>query len=163
MLLEDIDAVLDIQRKCYDDARQESREAFTSKLLASPQTCFVALRGQQVVGYLVSIPAEAGSPLPLNSQEYSRPAAPNALYLHDVAVDPEMRGAGVAAVLLAPYFLQLRSLGLPYGSLTAVNHSCSFWRRHGFREVTPTGLGVVHLDSYGCDAQYMLLGFEQPA
>ena len=163
MLLEDIDTVLDIQQKCYDDAKQESRHSFTSKLLASPLTCFVALRGRKMVGYLVSVPAEAGSPVPLNTQSYPRPSTPNALYLHDLAVDPEVRGAGVAAVLLAPYFLQLQSLGLSYGSLTAVNDSSSFWRRHGFREVTPTGLGIKHLASYGRDAQYMLLRLEQSA
>ena len=161
MLLEDIDAVLGIQLKCYDPAKQESRDSFISKVLASPQTCFVASRGAELVGYLVSVPAEAGSPVPLNAQDYSRPSMPNALYLHDLAVDPAVRGAGVAAVLLEPYFLQVRKMGLSFGALTAVNNSCLYWRQRGFREVTPTELGIGHLSSYGPDAQYMLLRLEQ--
>lgn len=157
MLLEDMDALLKIQLGCYDEEKQESRESFISKLLASPQTCFVALRGLRVVGYLVAVPAVAGSPLPLNTQGYLAPAKPDALYLHDLAVDPGLRGAGLASVLLAPYLQQLKTLGLSYGALTAVNDSCAFWHRHGFREVTPTGMSTHHLGAYGRGAQYMLL------
>ena len=156
MLPEDLDAVLEIQLGCYDAEKQESRESFISKLLASPQTCFVALRGLKVVGYLVAVPAVAGSPVPLNAQGYAAPAKPNALYLHDLAVDPALRGAGVASVLLAPYLQQLKNLGLSYGALTAVNDSSAFWHRHGFREVTPTGVSAHHLGAYGHGAQYML-------
>lgn len=159
---EDIDAVLDIQLKCYDATKQESKESFLSKLCASPQTCFVALCDHKAVGYLVSVPADADSPVPLNAQSYSHPLKPNALYLHDLAVDPESRGTGVASVLLAPYFMQLRELGFSYGTLTAVNDSRSFWHRHGFCEVTPSGSGADNLVTYGHEAQYMHLRLSQP-
>lgn len=157
MLPKDLDALLEIQLRCYDEEKQETRESFMSKLLASPKTCFVALSGLKVVGYLVAVPAVAGSPVPLNAQGYAAPAKPDALYLHDLAVDPALRGAGVASVLLAPYLQQLKTLGLSYGALTAVNDSSLFWHRHGFREVSPTGISAHHLGAYGHGAQYMLL------
>lgn len=157
---EDIDAVLDIQLKCYDAAKLETRDAFLSKLVASPQTCFVAVglqpEGvQAIVGYIVSVPADADAPVPLNAQCFSHPVKPNALYLHDLAVDPASRGTGVAAVLLSTYFTRLRETGFSYGTLTAVNDSAAFWRRHGFSEVITSGAGLDDLAAYGSDARYM--------
>lgn len=156
MRVDDLAAVLDIQRQCHDAAKQESGESFLAKLRASPQTCFVARAGTRTVGHLVSVPAMHGSPLPLDSPTCVCPAAPDSLYLHDLAVDPAARGLGVAAALLAAYRGRLREAGLAQGSLIAVNDSAGFWRRHGFREVEPAGMGRAHLAAYGQDARYMV-------
>ena len=52
------------------------------------------LEGQSV-GYLVAIPVKAGQPPPLNASTCPVPRDADALYLHDLAVHPDARGAGV--------------------------------------------------------------------
>jgi ribosomal protein S18 acetylase RimI-like enzyme len=154
MRADDIPAVLDIQSRCYDETKWESAQSFLSKLDSSPASCFMAQMAEKPVGYLVAVPAEVGSPPPLNSPTYAVPPAPNALYLHDMAVHPEARRAGVAVVLIEAYFLSLRRLNLQHGCLTAVNGSGGFWGRYGFR-ATPLVAATTGMATYGAGAQYM--------
>lgn len=154
MQADDISAVLDIQSRCYDESKWESAQSFLSKLDSASASCFMALAADRPVGYLVAVPAEVGSPPPLNSPTYAVPPAPNALYLHDLAVHPEARGEGVAVVLIEAYFMSLRRLNLQHGCLTAVNGSSGFWARYGFR-ATPLGDVAAGMATYGAGAQYM--------
>ncbi|MDP3249085.1 MAG: GNAT family N-acetyltransferase [Polaromonas sp.] len=155
MRAEDIAWVLEIQSCCYDETKLESAQSFLAKLSASPTSCFVALVSDGLAGYLVAIPAEAGSPPPLNSPTYSVPPTPDALYLHDLAVHPAARGASVAVALIEAYFQALKQLKAQFACLTAVNGSTSFWERHGFRVAVPTGSAAGHMETYGEEAQYM--------
>lgn len=150
---DDIAAVLEIQSLCYDAAKQEAAAAFLAKLQAAPDACFLALLPSGPVGYLVAVPAVAGSPPPLHSADDAVPAAANALYLHDLALHPAARGSGAAGALIAAYFHALRQRRLAIACLTAVNASRPFWERHGFRATTP----ATPLDTYGDDACYMSL------
>ena len=152
---EDIATVLEIQSCCYDETKLESEGAFLAKLNASPASCFIALMAESPVGYLVAVPAEAGCLLPLNSQAYSVPSGANALYLHDLAVHPTVRGLGVAAALIEAYFKSLKQLKLQFACLTAVNESSEFWRRYGFRKVVPINSSSEQMATYGEGAQYM--------
>ncbi len=151
----DIRAVLEIQSHCYDDARLESARSFLAKLSASPGSCFVAVLADAPVGYLVSVPVEAGRPPPLNNPDYSVPPGADSLYLHDLAVHPGARGAGVAVALIGAYFECLRQMGFRFGHLTAVNASSPFWRRYGFHVAEPEGAGVENMASYGEGARFM--------
>lgn len=155
MRAEDLAAVLEIQSRCYDAAKLESRESFLSKLEASPATCFIAAVADAPVGYLVAVPAEAGCPPPLNESTYALPQAANALYLHDLAVHPRGRGSGAASALVAAYFRALEQSKVRFGCLTAVNQSCAYWERHGFRSASVVDAGAGWMDSYGEGAQYM--------
>ena len=96
----DIRSVLAIQSRCYDEAKQESAASFLSKLISPLQTSFVAELGEDVVGYLVSVPVQDCGPLPLHDTDYCLPGQAVALYLHDLAVWPEARSFGVAAALI---------------------------------------------------------------
>ena len=152
---EDLAAVLEIQSCCYDAAKLESRESFLAKLEASPATCFIAAVAEAPVGYLVAVPAEEGSPPPLNDPIYAVPRTANALYLHDLALHPTARGTGAAAALVAAYFDALEQSKACFGCLTAVNQSRGFWERHGFRSASVADLGAGRMDTYGEGAQYM--------
>jgi ribosomal protein S18 acetylase RimI-like enzyme len=152
---EDVAAVLEIQAQCYDDAKLESAQSFIVKLQAAPASCFLALFGEQVAGYLFAMPADADEPPPLHGSTYEVPAGANSLYLHDLAVHPDARGAGVADALIARYFQARAELGLRFACLTAVNGSSGFWARHGFALVPPDSALVARLASYGEGACYM--------
>ncbi len=155
MRAEDMAAVLAIQSRYYDETKLESAQSFLAKLKASPTSCFVALVPDGLAGYLVAVPAEAGSPPPLNSPSFAVPPAADALYLHDLAVHPAARGTGVAVALIDAYFEALKQLKAQFACLTAVNDSTSFWERYGFRVAVPTGSGAGHMETYGEEARYM--------
>lgn len=159
----DIRSVLAIQSRCYDEAKQESAASFLSKLISPLQTSFVAELGEDVVGYLVSVPVQDCGPLPLHDTDYCLPGQAVALYLHDLAVWPEARSFGVAAALINAYMSALRSTDLRSGCLTAVNDSSRFWQRYGFRDSTPDGPDAVCLASYGPDAWFMTLDLPHPS
>jgi GNAT superfamily N-acetyltransferase len=154
---EDLTGVLDIQTLCYDAAKLESRRSFFAKLKASPATCFMSRIAEAPAGYLVAVPAEADSPPPLHGEEYLVPLAADALYLHDLAVHPDARGAGVAGRLIEAYFHAARRLGFRHACLTAVNGADRFWERYGFREAAIT---CADMATYGAAAVYMHMRLE---
>lgn len=152
----DLPAVLRIQAECFDGARQESQQSFQAKLAASPSTCFVAVLGPAVAGYLVAVPADSRNPPALNGRVFEVPRAPDCLYLHDLSVSRRARGSGVADALVEAFLSRLRQLRLPRACLTAVNRSSPYWARHGFQAVPPSDRVFDSLSSYGPDAQYMV-------
>jgi GNAT superfamily N-acetyltransferase len=152
----DLTAVLDIQALCYDPTKLESRRSFLSKLEASPATCFIARIDEASTGYLVAVPAEAGSPPPLHGLSYPVPPNADALYLHDLAVHPQARGFGVAGMLIDAYFKAAKRSGFRFACLTAVNGASRFWERYGFQKAT--GSGIEDMTTYGADAVYMSMG-----
>lgn len=155
MRAEDMASVLEIQSCCYDKTKLESEQSFLAKLRASPTSCFVALVPNRLAGYLVAVPAEAGSPPPLNGPSYSVSPAADALYLHDLSVHPAARGAGVSVALIEAYFQAFEQLKAQFVCLTAVNDSTSFWERYGFQVAAPTGSAAGHMATYGEEARYM--------
>ena len=153
---EDLAAVLDIQACCYDAAKLESRAAFLSKLEASPATCFIAAVAEAPVGYLVAVPAEEGCPPPLNNPLYVVPRAANALYLHDLAVRPQLAGQGYGQALRQWLWSQASGWGLRWSALVSVQDTQAYWQRQGYR---PQPLNDAtqrqRLGSYGPGAVYM--------
>jgi N-acetylglutamate synthase-like GNAT family acetyltransferase len=93
----------------------------------------------------------------LNAATCRLPAAPDCLYLHDLAVAPGARKTGAARALVEAFLTQLRYLGLERASLVAVQNSAPYWQRYGFRAVPPSDALKPKLASYGVDVQYMML------
>lgn len=152
----DLASVISIQHQCYAPAFHEPVEAFESKWAASPDTCWVAQYLGQVCAYLVCLPVQ-GQALPaLHARAFQRSAQPNWLYVHDLAIGPVARGAGLASQLIGQALDQARNMGLTQAGLIAVQDSASFWRKFGFVEdasghlVTPGKLA-----SFGPDALFM--------
>lgn len=158
---DDLAAVLAIQLRCHDSTRIESAQSFDAKRRAAPTSCFVARLDGQSVGYLVAIPVKAGQPPPLNGDTCPVPPDADALYLHDLAVHPDARGAGVAVALVRAFFQSAWRSGLSQACLTAVNGSTAFWQRQGFRDATPSVAAGSGLASYGEGAQYMSLSLQR--
>lgn len=91
----------------------------------------------------------------MNSPNYSVPPHVNALYLHDLAVHPAARGAGVAVALIEAYFQAIKQSKAQFACLTAVNDSRSFWERYGFQSAASVDSSSECMATYGEGAQYM--------
>lgn len=159
----DLQAVLEIQGFCHDASRIESARSFDAKRLASPASCLIASLDGRPAGYLVAIPVKAGQPPPLNGNSCPVPPDADALYLHDLAVHPDARGAGVGEALVQAFFHAARRSNLSQACLIAVNSSAAFWQRQGFRRARVDDAKAGGLASYGEGAQYMSCSLNVPA
>ena len=156
----DLAQMLAIQAVCYTEIVPETRTSLLAKLTASPTTCFVALLNGQIVGYLLSIPWEFANPPTLNAQSCQLPAVPDCLYLHDLAIAPAGRGAGVGQMLVDAFMQELHASGLHRACLIAIQGSASYWKRFGFEPVALTQPLADRLNTYGQGAQYLCMDLQ---
>lgn len=152
----DIDAVLTIQSRCYTELIPETAEVLLSKWRVSPRTCWLAEVGGRAAGYLLTHPWTAAAPPALHARIELLPAAPDCLYIHDLAIDPEFRGYQIAEGLVRGALQAADDLGYAQSALIAVQASRRFWARFGFEPVVNPACELREkLVGYGADATFM--------
>jgi GNAT superfamily N-acetyltransferase len=141
-----IDDVLRIQKTAYPENYLEDAHSFIAKIAASPGVSCAAWRGDVMVGYLIAVPLSTDDGVELNSSEV--PAVPlgeaRVMYIHDVAVHPDARGAGVADLLLRRLINCVQGTSVSEWRLVSVQGSQGFWENRGFvvsPEPPPIGYG----------------------
>ena len=116
------------------------------------------LRGKKrVVGYLLGHPWRSDSAVALHQELEELPEECDSLYLHDMAVAPEMRGRGVGELLLRRFEEAARARKLAGSHLVAIQGAETFWRRMGYRE--KPGVDMEKLAGYGTAAFLMAKAF----
>jgi GNAT superfamily N-acetyltransferase len=151
----DIDAVVETARLSFPD-HFEDRACFQNRLALYPRGCFVLADGEAAAkGYLIAYPWRADSAPPLNTVIEGLPAEPALIYLHDLALHPQVRGGGVTGAVVERLAEQAAGDGWPAIALVAVNDAVNFWCRRGFAEHAAPGM-AAKLASYGADARYMI-------
>ncbi|WP_455284576.1 GNAT family N-acetyltransferase [Cupriavidus necator] len=165
MLAADLPAVLAVQASCYTDVLLESQEALASRLALSPATCWVAPDPRQagaLAAYLFSHPWLEASLPPLDGvldDGWRGAGAPESLtwFVHDMAVAPAGRGAGLAPRLYAAALAAARSAGLRRSRLIAVQSAAAWWRRLGYAPVAAETASrhAAKLAGYGANAVLM--------
>ena len=151
----DLDAVVRVAAAGFPD-HFEDRVCFENRLALYPRGCFVlASEGEEAVGYLVAYPWVRAAAPALNSLIGALPVRAELIYLHDLAIDPTVRGGGHAAPIVEKLAEQARADGWTEMALVAVNGAAPFWERRGFVVVESPAL-AAKLRSYGPDARYMV-------
>jgi GNAT superfamily N-acetyltransferase len=169
----DLPHVLAVQAQAYGDLMLESEATLASRLALSPQTCWVAVdagttcereagmwtRTKEeagIAGYLFTHPWRLAAPPPLDTVLDTLPDAPDCWYVHDMALAPRTRGAGVAGQLYAAALSAAQSLGLRASALVAVQQSQAFWARFGYRAMADVSPEIAaKLAGYGDGAVFM--------
>jgi ribosomal protein S18 acetylase RimI-like enzyme len=131
----DLPPVLAIAEKAHP-AFPEDAEVFAERLRLYAAGCLVFHAGENIAGYVVSHPWRAMDPPALNSRLGMLPGDPETYYIHDIALSPELRGSGAAALAVGLVRARASKEKLATVSLVAVNDSVDFWMRHGFRKIT---------------------------
>ncbi|RDE09431.1 GNAT family N-acetyltransferase [Pelagibacterium lacus] len=133
-------------------AYPEDDAVFADRAAIAPEACFLLEVDGAPAGYVLAHPWRHDSLPALNTVLGAVPAAPDTLYVHDLALLPAARGSGAAAEIVA----RLARVAQPHGamSLVAVNDSVPFWTRMGFSPRVMPPL-AAKLASYGADACYM--------
>jgi len=126
MLPEDIPAVYSLANRVH--TLYESLDVFIERQKLCPQGCFV-LETETVIGYAISHPYTKGSP-PLDTLLHTLPETSCCWYLHDMVIHPEYRRKGYASILLDRLVEDTKEY--KYLSLTSVNDTELFWKKHGF-------------------------------
>jgi GNAT superfamily N-acetyltransferase len=156
MRLEDVPAMLVVQRQCYPLDMNEPAEVFQARFQACPDTAWVVLDASGQVGaYLVAYRSLLGKVTPLGHAFEHAPGA-DALYLHDLAIGPSLRGQGLAQALVQHARTQGLASGLQALSLVSVNGTVPFWQRMGFELVCVVPESAQALQSYVQPALYMV-------
>lgn len=156
MHIDDMDRVLQIQAACYSGDIPESARSLTAKLVAAPQSCFVAIADDEVIAYLIALPWISTAPPALNSPDCNIPAQADCLYLHDLSVHPDARRSGVGRALIECFFARCAQWQFPQACLVAVQNSASYWQRFGFQTAPGSVALNEKLASYADDAEFLI-------
>jgi len=150
----DLPAVLTVAEQVHPNY-PESEAVFAERLMLHPAGCLVLAGGEGASGYVLSHPWRYGQVPALDSLLGALPGDADAYYLHDLALLPQMRGAGAASACVERLAAHARTEGFDRMALVAVGGSAGFWRRQGFREVHDEALARA-LASYDDAARYMV-------
>lgn len=155
MTVADLDGVVAVARASFPD-HFESRACFENRLALSPAMSFVLAGADDTVrGYLFAYPWKGETAPALNTLIEAIPGEADRIYLHDLALDPAVRGGGHTRSIVERLVDQVRADGWTMMALVAVNDATAFWQRMGFNAVTSPELSAK-LASYGDDACYMV-------
>lgn len=147
------DEILKIQEEAYTELPPEDLNILKSKWLASPDTCSIYMSNEnKILAYLLSHPWGSDSPPKLNEEVPVNNETSN-LYLHDLALSNEVRGRGIARVLVENLINNAKTQGFTKILLVAVQGSSSFWAKYGFMDI----VNAYICPSYGNAAKLMVL------
>ena len=154
-----LSGLLAVQRACYGEGLVEGAEVFARRL-ASPAHCSLVVEVDGQVGaYLAAYHSVHGKVTPLQGdfEPVAPPGAADTLYLHDLAVLPQLAGRGLAQALLARLHGQALEHRLPRAALVSVQGSQPFWERQGYAaQALAHAAQRAQLASYGAGAVYMV-------
>lgn len=152
MQAEDLAGVMAVADQVHPDL-PESADVMAEKRRLWPQGAWVlGESGGQVRGYLFAHPWARGTAPALNSLLGAVPDSGALLYIHDLAIDPALRGGGHAARGITQFFATGRAAGFQTAALVSVYGTAPFWGRFGF---APAPIDPAKLRPYGEGALYM--------
>jgi GNAT superfamily N-acetyltransferase len=151
----DVDGVVQVAASAFPH-HFEARGCFEERLALFPQGCFGLASAGGLHGYLIAYPQSVGSIPPLNSLLGRLPNTREDVYLHDLALHPDVRGQGFARPILERLFEAAALWGTRRVHLVAVNDSVAFWRAMGFDPVTGDPSIARKLQSYSDTSTYMI-------
>lgn len=155
MTMADVDGVACVAAAAFPH-HFERRDCFENRLKLFPQGCFVLDSASGVAGYLIAYPWAFGAIPPLNSLIDRLPDTNETIYLHDLALRPEVRGQGHARPIVERLVQAGRKLGASKIALVSVNGSLAFWQGLGFAPVIHDAALRDKLQTYGDGARYMI-------
>ncbi|HAU57376.1 MAG TPA: GNAT family N-acetyltransferase [Comamonadaceae bacterium] len=162
LTVDDLPGLLAVQHACYGEGFIEGAEVFARRL-ANPAQCSLVLEeGGRVCAYLAAYDSVLGKVTPLHGDFEVVPQA-DTLYLHDMAVLPQLAGRGLARALLEPLWRQAQARSLRQSALLSVQCSRGFWERHGYAaQPLHDAMQRQRLAAYGAGTVYMVRGLNFP-
>ena len=156
----DLEGLAAVQRACYGDQFLESSEVFERRIASKANCSIVLQRDDAVCAYLVAYRSERSRVTPLHG-DFDVSPHPDTLYVHDMAVEPSLKGQGFARMLLNSLMRLARTEGLRYSGLVSVQGTEAFWEKRGYvAHALDDAAQVRNLSTYGDGAVYMLVDLQ---
>jgi len=156
IVADDLPGILAVQQACYGGGFLEPGDALASRWARGPAMCLVALRGSEVVGYLLSHAWHAWTPPKLHAPLPAPDADDLLWFVHDLAIAPEGRGQRLGERLYALASVSAQAQGLRQSRLVAVQGADVFWRRLRYQSIDMDSAAAAALRAvYGEDAELM--------
>ena len=127
----DLPFVQEIEVKAYAGDLVESFDVLLAKYRLMPELCFVAYVDDVVVGYVIAHGWDRDTSPGLHKVFETLPEV-EVVHIHDMAVDPQFLGRGIARALLAALDAACLAKSLSEMTLVAVAGADIFWTRMGF-------------------------------
>lgn len=150
----DLPAVEEMAAAVHPDFFEETRIFAERQRLYPDGARFLELDGYPA-GYVLSHPWAFRHLPALNSLLGAIPHDAATYYIHDLALMPQARGTGAAAMVVRALIAHASAGGYATMSLVAVNASQRFWEKHGFGVVEAPEL-AEKLASYEEAARFMV-------
>lgn len=153
---DDISDILAIQQSAYPAELIECHEVLLAKLMLSPESCWFAEHAGQAMGYVFSHPWPDSAPPELDQSLRVLPERCSALFIHDLALHPTVRGLGLGQALAHYALAWARQHRFTKVTLIAVSGAHAFWKKHGFASrPNPSFELSKKLAAYGASADYL--------
>jgi ribosomal protein S18 acetylase RimI-like enzyme len=155
LTLQDLPGLLTVQSACYGDGHIESAAVYARRLVNPAQCSWVIEHAGHICAYLAAYDSAWEKLTPLHG-DFEAADPPDTLYLHDLAVLPELAGKGLARALLTPLWSSAAARGLTRSALVALEGSHRFWEHQGYAAYTLQDTRQRQLlSTYGEGAHYM--------
>lgn len=154
---EHLPAVMMVQAMAYHEIEPEDLPVMARKLELSPENCFISLVNREVKGYILAHPWLKGQIPELHIRIEKLPPESDSMYVHDLAVASEVRGQHAAVALFTAMRKTAIAAGFRQSHLVAIQSSCRFWEKMGYKPVNNTTL-QEKLNSYPPGAIVMQQG-----
>lgn len=153
-LPDDAETVSAIEHRVHTLAH-ERIEVFREKIALFGAGCRILIKGERAVGYGLAHPWRCNDVPAIDRLLGAIPPDATCLFLHDVAILPEARGAGASRTFLDHVVRIAKEEGLAFLALVSVYGTEGLWRRHGFLP-SPSAVIFGQLGPYGNTALYMV-------
>jgi GNAT superfamily N-acetyltransferase len=127
----------------------ERPDVLAEKLRLFRRGCFVLDSEVKIYGYCFSHPWIIGPPPALDTLIGALPDAPDAYFIHDIALDQPARGRNLTSMLVPSLIDVARSILVDRMMLVAVSGSAPFWTRMGFRTMADEAVQAAARAGYG--------------
>lgn len=127
-----LSAVEELENTVFSPPFNEALEVHEARFRLAPSTCFVAIDGVRVAGFLIAHPWIEGTWPAMGEVVTSVPDSDEVIYLHSCVVDPRYRGLKIAENLWACLLDACGSSGTRLVQLVAVDGAQAYWERLGF-------------------------------
>ncbi len=155
MFVADMESIFKLSERVHKDY-PEDNSVFDEKLRLFPYGCFtLEAQDSKIVGYCFSHPWTRGIPPDLDTLLEKLPATPTTYFIHDLALDDQWRGKGLAAAIMPVIQDVTRIFRLAHQTLVAVHRTEGFWRKFGFTATPDAALQSVVRQKYSDEATHM--------
>lgn len=128
-----IEDLMLLEKKCFNESLKESREAFLNIAEIFPKGAVLLYSDNRIIGTLFFHPCIKDSTRKLKNDKFTLEGNEDCMYLHSFSIHPDFTGKGLAHILF-DYFNSVTSEEkITQQSLVAVQNSENFWMRYGFK------------------------------